>query len=272
LDVDRACKYARGVFAQYIEGLADAGYPRDGFRNKRILEIGPGANLGVQVCLVASGATQADALDRFWNLRTGVKERELYTRLQRQIANDGAAGLSDLEPAFPGESDRIRYFCGLSLEAAGDNDDLRGYDMVVAHLALEHVANLDRGLLSVSRMLRPGGICIFVCNLVSLGGVYRHRQEPLRLLCYSDALWWRMFSNRGGSNRIRASGYRRLLDKHGFDVLSFKTLRQARMDDVRHVRPMLDRQFRDLADDDLQMLMFRLVARLRHHEISRAQS
>jgi hypothetical protein len=71
-----------------------------------------------------------------------------------------------------------------------------------------------------------------------------------------------MFSNRGGSNRVRASGYRRLLQERGFEVLAFEVLDRLPDQEVSRIRPQLDRQFRGLADDDLATLKFRVVARL----------
>lgn len=272
-DVAATHAHTMRVWDQYAEALRAAGLGNhqagNGWRGggwwtgKAVLEIGPGTNLGVQVALLAAGAARADALDRFGGVLAGEAERELYQRfidgldeedrqrIARALVIDGSG------VAF---GDTVRYYKGVRLEEASEHISQQ-YDVILAHESLEHVEHLDPGIRSVWRLLNPGGLCVFVCHLASLGGVYRHETEPLRLLYYPDFLWRLMFSSRGGSNRVRASGYRRTLAHHGFEILSFSVLERLSASDLGAVKPHFARRFRDLGDDDLAILKFSVVAR-----------
>jgi SAM-dependent methyltransferase len=262
--VPAALAHTRTIFSRYEEGLAGIGLDESWWRGKQTLEIGPGATLGVQLLQVAAGASRADAIDRFPDVQMTRQSAPFYEALLAGLP-DGQRTLCEGEyrtagglPAFA--CDKIGYHADCPLETV-DRRLPKVYDIALSHFALEHVTDLDAGITALSRVLKPGGLCVFVCHLVSLGGVHNHETEPLRLLYYSDTIWSLMFSNRGGSNRVRASGYTQALQERGFEVLAFEVLDRLPGDEVSRIRPHLDPQFRELDDDDLAILKFRLVAR-----------
>ncbi len=271
LDVDKAFAHSSSIFEQYKLGLADAGLGADYFKGKSILEIGPGSNLGVQLNFIGAGAERAYALDRFKDVQSTEKEAELYAKIIAGLDQEGkdrcnaVLKIVDNLPSFTG--DKIKYFGDRSLENAHsmlkhDGIEDEKFDVIISHLALEHVANLTKGIYSVTRLLKPGGICIFICNLKSLGGVYNHQTEPLRLLYYSEKLWQTMFSKRGGSNRVRAHGYIKRLEVNGFAVLSFEVLERMEINDLKRIKHAFDDDFKSLTNDELSILKFRIVGQL----------
>ncbi len=272
LDVDKAFSHSMSIFNQYQLGLKDAGLDSNYFEGKSILEIGPGSNLGVELNFVAHGAASASALDRFPDVQTSSKEAELYEKIIGTLNQEQRNRLKETYKTENGLpvifGDKVQYFGECSLEEAtsrlkDESGELsRKFDVIVSHLALEHVANLKKGLYSVTRLLNPGGICIFICNLKSLGGVYNHVNEPLRLLYYSDSLWNKMFSERGGSNRVRAFGYRKRLEVNNFSILSFNVLEQMEISDLKKIKRHFDDRFSSLTNEELSILKFRIVGRL----------
>jgi SAM-dependent methyltransferase len=264
-DVPAALAHTRTIFSRYQEGLASIGLDESWWHGKHAVEIGPGATLGVQLLQVAAGTSRADAIDRFPDVQVTRQSAQFYEALLAGLREDQRAlcareyRTSGGLPVFA--FDTIGYHADCPLEDV-DRHLPKVYDIALSHFALEHVTDLDAGITALARVLKPGGLCIFFCHLVSLGGVHNHETEPLRLLYYSNATWNLMFSNRGGSNRVRASGYRRLLQERGFEVLAFEVLDRLPDQEVSRIRPQLDRQFRGLADDDLATLKFRVVARL----------
>jgi SAM-dependent methyltransferase len=265
LDVPAALEHTRTIFSRYQGGLAGIGLDESWWQGKRTLEIGPGATLGVQLLQVAAGVSKADAIDRFPDVQ--------FTRQSAQFYETLLAGLPDSQRALCGNEyrtsaglpvftcDRIGYHADCPLETV-DRRVPRSYDIALAHFALEHVTDLGAGIAALSRVLKPGGLCVFICHLVSLGGVHNHETEPLRLLYYSDTVWHLMFGNRGGSNRVRASGYRQVLQAHNFKILSFDILERLPVDQLTPVKARFNRRFTDLEDEDLSILKFRLVGRL----------
>ncbi len=271
LNVDEALDHSLSIFEQYQLGLADAGFSNSFIEKKSILEIGPGSNLGVQLSFISEGARRAYALDRFEDVQSTSKETALYDRIvfrlneeKRKKCSEAYRSKSDF-PVFT--DDKIKYIGNCSIEEAlSEFTDESGkitmeFDLIVSHLALEHIADINKGIYSIAELMKPGGICIFICNLGSLGGVYKHEEERLRLLYYPEKLWRRMFSERGGSNRVRAQEYKELLEKNDFSILSFNILERMPLAEVIKIKPYFDEQFKKYSDDELSILKFRIVAR-----------
>jgi len=262
-DIDGNYAHAVHEWAQYTAALREAAFPDDWWSGKAVLEIGPGTNLAVELALVAEGAARGDALDRFGGVRFGNGELELYRRMidaldgERQCRARNALVVDGDTFSF---RDVIRYYPDVRLEEA-DAHITQLYDVVLAHESLEHVQHLERGIQSVTRLLKPDGVCVFICHVTSLGGVYNGEVEPLRLLYYSDVVWNMMFGNRGGSNRVRASQYRDILQRSGLEIVSFSVLERMADKELAAVKPQFNRRFRALTDDDLAVLKFALVAR-----------
>lgn len=272
LDIERSHKHVLSIFEQYTLGLKDAGLSPDYFKGKTILEIGPGSNLGVELCFIGKGAKRAYALDRFKDVQSTPKVAELYERIIQQMPEEEKVRVKAVYKTEKGlpviDENMVSYLGECALEDVlskfkhpSGNCSLK-VDVVVSHLALEHVAKLSKGIFMVSQMLNPGGICIFTCNLKSLGGVYMHHTEPLRLLNYSESLWQKMFSERGGSNRVRAFGYRKRLEVNNFSILSFEVLEKMSLEELDKIRWNFDRKFRSLSNDELCILKFRIVGKL----------
>jgi len=268
LDVPAALAHTHAIIEHYRVGLRAAGCDDGWWAGRRVLEVGPGATLGVQLLQVAAGADAAHAVDRFSDLQYTRAAAEYYERLLADLPEPGRSRAHEEylpEPGVPGFAfQRIAYFGECRLETAPSRL-APGYDLAVSHFAIEHVADLQAGIRALACLLRPGGLCVLVCHLVSLGGVYNYETEPLRLLHYSDTTWNLMFSNRGGSNRVRASGYREALAASGFEIVAFDTLERLPPGDLQRVRPHLAPRFRALDDDDLSIVKFRLVARRSSH-------
>jgi SAM-dependent methyltransferase len=262
LDTNAAFQYCTEIVDQYQQGLRDAGLDPNYFENKNILEIGPGANLAVQVNLILQGAARAYAIDRFSEARHTHKEAEIYEKLFQFFQTKSKVNpatfykLNDQSPIFIG--DKIKYFDSCGIENA-DRIFSKEFDVVVSHLALECIKDLSQGIHTISKIIKPGGICIFICNLKSLG-VFGRGNEPLRLLNYSNKLWKWMYSNRGGPNRVRAYGYHSLLKLNHFKILNFVVLDRMQQAELDQTKTAFNKQFKKLSDDELSILEFRIVA------------
>jgi SAM-dependent methyltransferase len=265
LEVEKAVQHSLNIFSQYNLGLKDAGLGKDYFSGKSIMQIGPGANLGVELQFIGSGAIKSDALDRFADVQNSQKEIEIYSSIVNSLKEEAKQKCSEAYQVIEGKpvfkNSKINYFGECALETAGNKFN-KNYDVVCSHLALEHVADLEKGIASTTKILKPGGICIYICNLVSLGGVYNHQTQPLRLLYYSDSIWQLMFSNRGGSNRVRMGGYKTILEKNNFKILSLTPLQTISMEALEKIKPHFDSKFKNIPNEELQVLKFRVVAQL----------
>ena len=68
---------------QFTDYLKYAGLSAESLKGKRILELGPGDNLGVALRFLSAGAESVVYLDRFYSKRDPAHERNVYMCLQR---------------------------------------------------------------------------------------------------------------------------------------------------------------------------------------------
>jgi SAM-dependent methyltransferase len=213
--------------------------------------------------MFAAGARRVIAIDGFPELRQRPREAEIYARLMASFAPEARArACRALRPEGVGpgvDPLAISYLGDCRLEASGAIPAASA-DLVVSHVALEYVWDLDAAVAAIQRLLRPGGLSIHVCSLASQGGVPDHEDRPLGLLEYSPRLWRLMFSNRG-VNRVRAPELRKRFADGGLDEVACTVLQALPLAQVQAARPRLHAAFAALSDHDLATLRLRLVSR-----------
>jgi SAM-dependent methyltransferase len=208
-------------------------YPAVEFSDRRILEIGPGPDLGTGALMLSEGATSYLAVDRF-PLAQAVPD-EFY----RRFGLDDATRLSYVQQVFP------------------ELPDLEGpFDLVVSNAALEHVDDVAGLFRRLAELVPPGGVMLHNVD----GKAHMRpfdRIDPLNLHRYSERVYRRLLYFPGAPNRLLSNDYARFADAAGFDV---EVVSGSVLGDVRFARDRryLHRSYRDRAD--ARMPTFSLVA------------
>lgn len=267
LDLPASLAYIESVQRDY---LAWAGRPA---LTGDLIEIGPGDNFGVALLFLAQGARSVTAIDKFESERDMARQNAIYRALseKHQLARlfDGEASETAIRnlsylPGMPAE----RYF------VAGAH----GFDAVISRAVLEH---LDDPLAALDAMwagLRAGGLLLHRIDLRDHGMFAG--AHPLAFLTIGSALYRAMTAETGWPNRLLLPAYRDFLTRRGwaarigitrlagvpgeYAALSWEELpaeaRQQALAQVRAIRPRLAAPFRALADEDLAVAGFVLVA------------
>jgi SAM-dependent methyltransferase len=179
----------------------------DGVEGKHVLEIGPGDNLGVALRFLAAGAERMVCLDRFAITRDKDFEAAVYDELRAGM--DQAAR----ERARP---ERVEVFQGTGIEDSASRFGPGSFDLIVSIAVLEHVADPDRALEAMDRLLKPGGAMLHQIDLRDHGYFTAGGRHPLTFLTLSDRVWRRMTVRSGGPNRKLIDYWRDAMD--GYDV------------------------------------------------------
>ena len=163
-------------------GLADAA-----IRGWRMLEIGPGDDLATAGVLLARGAREVVALDRF------------------------AVSRSAAPP--PG----VTVTEGIGIEEAAASFGPESFDFIYSVAVLEHVADLDSAFASMYEMLRPGGALAHSIGggdhgMFSDGGLH-----PLTYMTLPRPLYQLMTAHSGGPNRVLPVPVRRIVERYEWD-------------------------------------------------------
>jgi len=267
-DVERTRAYDQEVFDDYLHY---GQIPRDALAGIRVLEIGPGANLGVALLFIAHGAREVICVDRFESDRDDDFNRKLYAALVNSLsgeARERARACLDATGLITGG--RIQYRFGSPVEEIDRAFEPRSFDLIVSRAVLEHVYSPEQAWRSMDHVLKPGGHMLhkvdFRCH-----NFYEHL-HPLHFLTVSDWLWNLVSAPDPTLNRARLSRYTSLLAKYGYRDATYIThitgqdaelrphvkrtergfqaeTEQARM--IERIRPHLAAPFRSSTIEDL---------------------
>ena len=192
-------------------------------RGKRVLEIGPGDNLGVALRFLMDGAKEVVALDRFYSHRNNDQQVRIYQAMQARYgaqhadlctAMIGAATTpQDRSAAFAG----FRYIHGIGMEEARTLFPPQSFDLIVSMAVMEHLYDVDTSLAVMDYLLAPGGIMLHEIDFRDHGMFTTGGQHPLAFLTLPSWLWYRMTSEAGGApNRKLINHYRDKIGAMGY--------------------------------------------------------
>lgn len=215
-DYRRAAEYDIAVVRSWRHYLDSyLGKPAS-LAGRTVLELGPGADLGIGLILTMLGARKYNALDVHDLVAT--VPMDLYEELFRLIGNDREAVLDvaalrhQLELRRKGLESKINYICDR-------NFDLRRFsaeriDLVFSQAAFEHFDDIPGTFAQLSEVVVPGGILIVEIDLSTHTRWIRDR-DPLNIYRYPD-FYYNFFKFRGSPNRLRPYQYKNLLEKNGW--------------------------------------------------------
>ena len=233
-DVDRNVEYS----IEIVDRWRDRGLNPDGLR---VLELGPGPDLGTGFVLIALGAESYTAVDRF-PLATAV-DAGFYQALADRLNVGVEATLS-----------RIRYCVGSRSASLPPNE---GFDAFVSNAALEHLADVRSTFAWMASVAAPGALHIHLVDAQTHMRWVRPR-DPWNILRYPTGFYRVALSFPGSPNRMLASDYIAEASSAGIR-LSVLDGTQIDGEQLRRVRPFLARAFRARDNDDLRWLTFTLV-------------
>jgi len=241
-DTDRSIAYDLKVVDEWLMHLGEYTGGNHSARGKAILELGPGADLGVGLYLLAKGAAiysacdvndlaqyapasfYAALLDRIAALQPGADRRFLESQLdharQRKPSTLRVVVRSDfdLEASFPAAS----------------------MDMVFSQAAFEHFEDIDRTVRQLAAVCKSGATLVAEIDLKTHSRWIRDK-DPNNIYRYPNALY-RVFGFRGMPNRMRPYQYRQIFERHGWGDVSIKPIEHAK---TPHNAAAMDAQFQD---------------------------
>ena len=281
LSLDESLDYVSRVVRDY---LTYAGVTNSFFRGKRILEIGPGDNLGVALCFLAMGARSVTCLDRFSSDRNEQHNAEIYEALVRQLDVEErerihAAIDHDARGHVSFKRDRIEYRCGIPIEKA-HRELAAPFDLIVSRAVLEHVYDLEAGWSVMVSLLSSSGQMWHKVDLRN--HQFFDQLHPLYFLTVKERLWRAISSPDPTLNRQLLPTYRRLLSQSFNDWTLYYTSLMGRdgelvphqtsltkgidyddrdIDSVSDMRPFLAHPFQDMSNEELLTSGIFLIAR-----------
>jgi SAM-dependent methyltransferase len=280
--MEQSVAYINRVFGDYLHygGLTVAE-----LRGKRVLEVGPGDNLGVSLRFVCAGASQAVALDRFITTHDRAKNDRIYRALRERMESAERSvydAVVSEQPHVQFSAERIQPVYNVGIERADEHFEPNSFDLIVSRAVLEEIYEIDRAFAAMDRLLRPGGALIHKIDLTDYGLFSGKGFHPLEFLTIPNMVYTSMSRYSAIPHRHRVDYYRDKMRSMGYEATLFITriagdshelephkaairpgvdYGSEQLDRIRSIRPRLTSTFRNLSDEDLLAAGVFLVAR-----------
>jgi hypothetical protein len=233
-NLERNVSYVLGVADRWQHAGLDPG-------GRRILELGPGPDLGSGFVLVARGATSYTAIDRFPLAQR--EPRALYAALAERLGVD-----AELTTA------KMRYVVA-SIPGPAAVLPENSFDAIVSNATLEHLDDIVRTFSWLARLATPGATHVHVVDAQTHMRGVRPR-DPWNILRYPDWLY-RLMTFPGAPNRLLASDYLAAAEQAGIPLGVVNGI-SAADDYLERVQYHLGKSFRARKRSDLALLTFTL--------------
>ncbi len=262
--------YAWNVFHRHLERLTNAGFQTA----DRILEIGPGRNLGTALLFWAycrsQGASPVYAV--CWDVfKNATPETGSYWQnLAQELLKGFDPGIRVLAGVFPQVQAQLEGVSNGTFQPGIDYrvcklEDLENatmakadgrFGLVYSQAAIEHIWEIEAFWETMERLTAPGG---WHSHRIDLSDHGKRETNYIEMLEWSPLSYWlAMRFVPGAINRWRACHHLKKLESLGFSTLSARQHLRDRLPVPLH---SISAQFRDLPEAELRCTALDIVSK-----------
>ncbi|MFA6027936.1 MAG: methyltransferase domain-containing protein [Patescibacteria group bacterium] len=242
--MEKAIKYDQSVVDGWLINLKQ--YEGMDIKDKTVLELGPGADLGIALLLLNKGAKKYTALD-VNNLVETVPEL-FYEKLLESINN------KELISALK-DKNKINYICDKNFNISKIN--IEDSAIIFSQAAFEHFSDPEKALEQLSQTAKSGAILIAEVDLQTHTKWLREK-DPLNIYRYANNIY-NLFHFSGIPNRIRPQEYKKILEKNNWKNVVIKPKNILSGQELKKISPRLAEPFNQ-ESAQMQTLSFILCA------------
>lgn len=251
-DIERVCAYDETVVTQWEKQLQQYTEATEVLRDKRVLELGPGSDIGNAFILLAHGAQRYTSLD-INNLLTHTPD-QLYTTLLERLGHPEL--IEELKKYQAGQTGRIQTVVDGNFSLQGL--PAQSVDVMVSQAAFEHFDDVERVITELSGVVSGNALLCAEIDLQTHTGVVRER-DPLNIYRLPNWLY-RALHFSGIPNRVRPYQYVEYLKKTGWEDIRVVSVTTIRPNNLPKYTRGLAAQFRD-SKNQMEVLHFVLLAK-----------
>ena len=218
----RAIKYDIQVVSKWFEVLSEYVNDEKYAKNKQILELGPGEDLGIGLYLLYQGIKKYNALDVFDLIKQTPDDfySELFSYLKNILKADDES-IESLQNEYrlfrENNSKKLNYVCDKSFNIS----KFKNIDIIFSQAAFEHFDDIETMISQLSSVVKPGGVLVAQVDLTT------HTRwiktfDPLNIYRFSDFIY-NLFKFKGSPNRVRPYQYKKFLEKYGWEKIKSYT-------------------------------------------------
>jgi len=230
-----------------MDNLTNSSFSIEG---KNILELGPGAELGVGLILLAKGARKYNAIDVNFLVKNVPTEfyDKLFGEIKKRIP---LADISDLkfqlQAFYEGKNNRLNYIYDKNFSFSKLKSEK--IDVVFSNGVFQCVNDIENTFEQLSQIVQKDGYMLSVIGFQT-STRWIQEKDPLSIYRYSDKLY-KFLSFIGSSNRLRPYDYISSLEKFGWRDIKFLPKKKLSQLEVRSIKPYLYGRFSNCNDMDV---------------------
>lgn len=239
--VEESIEFTLKNVAYYIQFLPEE--KADFLKEKNLLEIGPGQDLGIVLALAGFGLKNIIIIDPFFIDWNPDYHPAFYTQLLFRLKNIYPnANFHLIQTILEKQShiDQQLQIYRTSLEDADCVPD-EIIDISISNATFEHFVFADKAVEKLSRIMKPGGLGFHQIDMRD----HEHFDKPLEFLTFPKPIYRYMTKKNNAlrGNRLRYTEYNELFEKHGFKVV-FKVDAYATEDYLNDVIKRCSKEYR----------------------------
>nr|MBF0223130.1 methyltransferase domain-containing protein [Desulfobulbaceae bacterium] len=241
----RAADYDIKVVKHWLEWLSFYANKKTNLSGKQVLELGPGADLGVGLYLLFIGADRYNAID-IHNLVNTVPDglySELFKKIRSLALAEDVVDINFLREQLAktkaGTPDKLNYVHSAKFDFSTFQE--HSIDLVVSQAAFEHFEDMDQTFHDLERIVKSGSQLVSVIDLKTHTRWIRDK-DPLNIYRYND-FFYNLCRFKGSPNRLRPRDYKNIATRYGWkDIVIYPELVLDK-DYVKYVKNSLSTQF-----------------------------
>jgi len=218
-------KYNINTWINYIDEVYDdylihSNLNEANLEGMKVLEIGPGENLGLALKLIANGVSKVVCVDKFNSLTDGNSQRKIYNHIinnlteKQKTLSEQALKISNDDCIF--NADHIEYNNCSVVDLVKKYENT--FDLVISRAVLEHIHNIGDVLEATNKLLTNGGLAIHEVDFRDHGMFTMYGLHELAMYKIDDLTWEKMSSNIGAPNRKTVNYYINFYKNNSYDV------------------------------------------------------
>jgi hypothetical protein len=223
LTLAESLDYIERVFEDY---LTYSQLSLDAFRDKKILEVGPGDNFGVALKFLAAGAEQVVCLDKFYSRRNEEQQLNIYKALRDKMEGPALERFDcaiKLDQGLGLNPNKLNYVHGIGIEEANRSFESESFDFIISRAVIQDVYDIDAAFSAMDGLLVPGGYMLHKIDFSDQGMFSRRGMNPLTFLTIPEPIYRLMAVDSGKPNRKLGSYYRQKAREFNYDAKLFVT-------------------------------------------------
>ena len=214
-------------------------------KNKTILELGPGSDLGIGLYLLSKGVKKYYAIDVY---ELASQENSAFYNVffehLKSLGINTESLAEELSKALNKKEENLNFICQQDFDIAKALKDEK-IDIFFSNAAFEHFENIEQTIKGISTIASDNAVLVISIDLITHSRWIREK-DPNNIYRYPKWLY-KLLTTKSSPNRVRPYQYKQILKDNGWGNITVQVLDG--QDDINNSTKYLSKEFKDSKND-----------------------